>query len=120
MQSIRDLSGPIGFFENFPEILLLSIAVMVILLSLHQPRFIIANLGAMALRRSGLIQHPTRPTFRHIRHHFPNAIDRHPATSRAQKFGFAASLKIALSSVRSATTFFRRLFSRSKSFNRRA
>lgn len=33
MQAIRDLSGPVGFFENFPEILLLALAVLAVLIA---------------------------------------------------------------------------------------
>lgn len=33
MQAIRDLAGPVGFFENFPEILLLTLAVLAVVIA---------------------------------------------------------------------------------------
>jgi len=45
MQAIRDLSGPVGFFENFPEILLLAAAVLVVIVSF----FLIAVQMVMAI-----------------------------------------------------------------------
>jgi len=45
MQAVRDLSGPRGFFVNFPEILLLSLSVLVVIVAF----FFIAVQMAMAL-----------------------------------------------------------------------
>jgi len=33
MQAVSDLSGPVGFFENFPEILLLTLAALVVIVA---------------------------------------------------------------------------------------
>lgn len=45
MQAIRDLSGPVGFFENFIEILLLALAVIAVIVAF----FLIAIQAVMAI-----------------------------------------------------------------------
>ena len=73
----------------------------------------------VALRRAGLAKHPASPPLRYGQH-ATDLLDRLTATGGAQKFSLDASWRIALSSARSATSFFNRAFSRSRSFIRRA
>jgi hypothetical protein len=85
----------------------------------RQRLLIFPHLRRMPLHRSGLAQHPACPPFAHAQF-FLNAIDRFTPTSRAQKFGRAASRKIDLSSSASASKRFSRAFSCSSSLNRLA
>ena len=82
-------------------------------------RLIIANSRTTALRRPRLTDNPTGPAFRDGN---PGAHMRNAGTSagRAQYFPSRASFRISLSSVSSDTAFFRRWFSRSRSFRRLA
>ena len=64
-------------------------------------------------------QRPARPTLGHAQ--LPlNVRDRRSTADRAQKFPWSASLRIALSSSASASSFFSRLFSSSRCFSRLA
>src|SRR5690606_27787982 len=83
----------------------------------RQRFFIITYQRKVPLRHPRLTQHPARPPFgnveriHHVTHHLTLPL-------RAQKFGLAASRRIALSSSASASSRLRRLFSRSSSFSR--
>ena len=73
----------------------------------------------LALRRPVLAEHAAHPPLGYIQH-VPDMIDAAPAPCGAQKFPFAASCKISLSSVRSEIARRSRAFSFSRSFIRRA
>ncbi len=75
---------------------------------LDQTTLVIALLRPMTLRGSRLTEHLAGPTLRHTQK-VTQVIDHLASTRRAHQFGFAASLRIALSSVRSATTFLSRV-----------
>ena len=79
--------------------------------------FIVQRL--IPLARTALTKRPTRPTFGHAQLSL-DMLDRLPPASRAQKFPWRASLRIALSSSASAKSFFNRLFSSSNCFSRLA
>src|SRR5271155_599743 len=81
--------------------------------------FIFPDLRRMPLRPSGLAQHSACSAFANVQF-FLDAIHRFTPTRRAQKFGRAASRRIALSSSASASRRFRRAFSCSNSFHRLA
>ena len=87
--------------------------------------FVIRHFGNMPLGRAGLTENPTGPTLGNTEC-LLNMVDVVPTTlnakerSRAQKFPDAASFRISLSSVRSATAFLSLAFSRSSSFRRLA
>ena len=72
------------------------------------------------LRRAGLTQNPTRSTFRDsaFTQSLTYVLHRPTTLRRTQKFPEAASRRMALSKAASATSFFRRAFSRSSSFRR--
>ena len=86
---------------------------------LRQLILVWAGLGYIALRATGMIQQAASTTFRE----FVGPSDlgyRLPAPVRAYKFPAATSLRICFSSDKSATSRFKRLFSFSNSFSRRA
>jgi len=70
-----------------------------------------------ALGGAMLAKHAANPTLRHLQLR-AHVIDAGAPTRRAQKFPFAASARIILSSVRSETARRRRAFSASRSFSR--
>lgn len=88
-------------------------------------RFVIRLFGNMPLGRTRLAKHLAGPAFGNAKR-FLDMMHAAPTTlnakerSRAQKFPAAASFRMSLSSVRSATAFFSRAFSRSSSFRRLA
>jgi type IV secretion system protein TrbL len=68
MQAVRDLSGPVAFFENFPEILLLSLAILVVIVAFFFVAiqmvmailtFKLGTLVAFVLLPFGLMTHTT-------------------------------------------------------------
>ena len=71
-------------------------------------------LRTMALRRTMLDQNTAGPPLRY-RENATDLLDRFTATGGIQKVTFDASWRIALSSARSATSFFSCAFSRSRS-----
>ena len=81
--------------------------------------FVVRSPGDMPLGRTRLVKNPARPSLRHTK---PVAHVIHAATTTrsAQKFPDAASFRISLSSVRSATALRSCAFSRSSCFRRRA
>ena len=83
----------------------------------HQPFFIRATNWYLTLSGSVLPQNATSAAFRDIQLS-TNTINASTATSGAQKFPFAASVRISLSSVRSETARLSRAFSFSSSFSR--
>lgn len=86
---------------------------------LRQPVLILTNQRKITLRRTGLTQYRARPPLGNTQmvHH---VLDRLALPLRAQKFGRAASRRIALSNSASATSRLRRAFSRSSSLSRMA
>src|SRR5690606_29900717 len=72
------------------------------------------------LRGAMLPQHEAYPALRHARHNSPDMVNAGTAARGAQKFPFAASDRISLSSVRSATALRSRSFSFWRSFNCRS
>ena len=86
----------------------------------YQTWLVFWNMGLTTLGGSGLMQHPTRTTFRNpIEAHSVTHVLDHPTTlRRSQKFPEAASRRTALSSSASATSFFKPVFSHSNSFRR--
>lgn len=72
------------------------------------------------LHGAGLFQHSAGPPFRHPlpAQRISYMLHRRPAFHRAQKFPEFASFRISLSSDRSATSFFSRVFSVSSAFIR--
>ncbi len=82
-------------------------------------RFIVGHLGNMPLGRTSLAENPAGTAFGNTQR-FPDMMHAVPTTGSAQKFPDAASFRMSLSSVRSATAFFSRAFSRSSSFRRLA
>ncbi len=70
-----------------------------------------------ALGRAVLAERAAGPALRDAEG-LPHALDAAPPTRRAQKFPFAASVRISLSSVRSETALRSRWFSFSSSFRR--
>ena len=72
------------------------------------------------LRRAGLTENSTRSTFRDVieAQSLTHVLHRPTTLRRTQKFPEAASRRMALSSSASATSFFKRVFSRSSSFRR--
>ena len=78
-----------------------------------------ANDVFLALRRPVLAEHAAHTPLGHIQHS-PHLIDAASAPCGAQKFPFAASCKMSLSSVRSEIARRNRAFSFSRSFIRRA
>ena len=85
----------------------------------NQPVFVSTPLCDTPLRRAVLPQYPASPPFRDVEPG-THLIDADTATSGAQKFPFAASVRISLSSVRSDTARLSRSFSfcsRFSSFN---
>ena len=79
--------------------------------------FIGTALGRFALRRSVLVECATGAALRHAQL-LPHMVDALATTRRAQKFPFAASLKMTLSNVRWDTARRSRWFSFSNSFKR--
>jgi hypothetical protein len=77
------------------------------------------GLRRLALGRTVLPQHPAGPAFRYAKRR-RDVPDAGAAAGGAQSFPEAASFRISLSSVSSATAFRSRAFSRSSSFSRRA
>ena len=77
------------------------------------------NLRNMPLGRTRLAENPTGTTLGNTQH-LLDMMHADPTTGSAQKVPDAASFKMSLSSVRSATAFFSRAFSRSSSFRRLA
>lgn len=80
---------------------------------------ILPDLRRVPLHRPGLAKHPAGPTLAHIQFAL-HPVDRQPTTRRAQKFGLAASRRIALSSSASASSCLSRAFSCSSSLKRLA
>ena len=76
----------------------------------HQQAFIGTASRRFALSGSMLSENPACPTLRDVQFS-TNAINTGTTTSGAQKFPFAASAKMNLSSVRSDTAFLNRSFS---------
>ncbi len=85
----------------------------------HQPRLVVWHMRLTPLCGSRLTQNPACPPFRDPEL-LSNLVDHLASPRRAQKFGYAASFRIALSRDRSATTRFSRAFSFSSSFRRLA
>ena len=78
------------------------------------------RLGAhVALARSGLADHPARPTLGDPLL-LPNVLDSGPPPGRAQKFPRLTSFRMSMSSSFSARSFLRRAFSDSSSLRRLA
>ena len=73
----------------------------------------------VTLARPRLAYRPARPTLGYAQLTL-NVLDRRSTADRAQKFPWRASLRIALSSSASASSFFSRLFSSSICFSRLA
>ena len=101
-----------------------AIAVATILLcqcddALRQRLFVIRPTRHFTLRRSMLAEHAADPPLGY-RQLTPDVVDTSPAARGAQKFPFAASCRISLSSVRSEIARRSRWFSFSRSFIRRA
>ena len=71
----------------------------------------------VALARSGLADHPARPTLGDPQSP-PNVLDGGPPPSRAQKFFRLTSFRMSMSSSFSASSFLRRAFSDSSSLRR--
>jgi len=90
--------------------------------SFHQPGFIIRDIQSPTLRRSRLTENATRSTFGNAitSQSLTHVLDRPTTLRRTQKFPEAASRRMDLSSSASATSFFKRAFSRSSSFKRLA
>lgn len=84
----------------------------------RQTLLVAVILWTMSLRRTMLDQNTAGPTLRY-RENAADLLDRFTATGGTQKVSFDASCRIALSSARSATSFFSCAFSRSSSFIRR-
>ena len=82
-------------------------------------RFIAGHFRNMPLRRASLAKHTAGPAFGYTQR-LLNMMHVVPTTGSAQKFPDAASFRMSLSSVRSATAFLSRAFSRSSSFRRLA
>jgi hypothetical protein len=72
----------------------------------------------IALGGAKLFQCPADTTLRYLEH-FLGVLHRLPAPGRVDQFPRTVSRKIELSKERSATSFFSRAFSFSKSFKRR-
>ena len=83
----------------------------------RQGCLVFGHLRSVALCSSVLAQDPAGPTFTDA-HSITNMIDRKTPARRAQKFPRLASLRMEMSRAWSATSFFRRWFSRSSSFRR--
>lgn len=86
---------------------------------LGQQLLVICPARFLALRRPVLAEHAAHTPLGHIQHS-PHLIDAASAPCGAQKFPFAASCKMSLSSVRSEIARRNRAFSFSRSFIRRA
>src|SRR5215468_7784452 len=84
---------------------------------LQQPTLLLLDLRQVPLRLTRLSQRPARPPFAHPQAP-PHANDRLPPTHRTRQFPSRASLRIAVSSSASASSFLRRLFSSSSSLSR--
>lgn len=82
-------------------------------------RFVIGDLGNITLGRSRLTKHATGTPFRNAKC-LLDMMHADPTTASTQKFSDAASFRMSLSSVRSATAFLSLAFSRSSSFRRLA
>src|ERR671921_2748337 len=82
-----------------------------------EPLLIVSPPWNTPLRRAMLSEHPADPPLGQLQGG-SNVLDAGPATGGAQKFPEAASFKICLSNVRSATARRSRAFSASKSFRR--
>lgn len=80
-------------------------------------RFVVGYFGNMPLGRTGLAKNMTGSTFGNAKR-LLDMMHTDPKTGGAQKFPDAASFRMSLSSVRSATALFSRAFSRSSSFKR--
>jgi hypothetical protein len=84
-----------------------------------QPIFVSAGNERVTLRAAGLADDPAGLAFREPIL-LPDPLDRLPAPFGAYKFPEEMSFRTCFSSDRSATNRFRRTFSFSKSFTRRA
>ena len=86
----------------------------------EQTRFVVRNMSFPTLRRSPLPENTTSTTLRNAipAQSVSHMLDSPTTLRRTQKFPDAASRRIALSSFASASSFFRREFSRSSSFRR--
>jgi len=82
-----------------------------------QPLLILSSCRNTALRRTVLPEHTADPALGHPQRG-SNMVDAYATTRGAQKFPFAASARIILSSVRSETARRSRAFSASSSFIR--
>lgn len=81
-----------------------------------QPAFLGAGLEEPSLGRAGLPDHPAHPALGRSEP-LLEVGGRAPAACRAQKFPFATSLSISMSSAKSATTLRSLEFSRSSSLS---
>ena len=82
-------------------------------------RFVIGHFGNMSLGRTRLTENKAGAAFGNTKR-LLDMMHADPTTGGAQKFPDAASFRMSLSSVRSATAFLSRAFSRSSSLRRRA